>query len=41
MEMRWLGGITDAVNMNLGKLRPAAAHQSQGVGHDWVTEQQW
>ena len=25
MEMRWLGGITDAVNMNLGKLRPAAA----------------
>ena len=41
MEMRWLGGITDAVNMNLGKLWPAAARWSQGVGHDWVTEQQW
>ena len=47
--MRWLDGITDAVNVNLGRLREmvrdreawrAAAHGSQRVRHDYVTEQQ-
>ena len=45
--MRWLNGITDAMNMNLGKLwemiraREANTLQSMGlqrVRHDWVTE---
>ena len=48
-RMRWLDGITDAVNVNLGRLREmvrdreawrAAAHGSQRVRHDYVTEQQ-
>ena len=48
-RMRWLYGITDAMNMNLGKLRGmvrdreawhAAVIGSQRVGHNWVTEQQ-
>ena len=49
-RMRWLDGITDAMNMNLGKLQGmvrdreawhAAVHTGlQRVGHDWVTEQQ-
>ena len=47
-RMRWLGGITDAMNMNLGKLqemvrkRKAWVLQSMGsqrVGHNWRTEQ--
>ena len=47
--MRWLDGITDAMNMNLGKLREMVRDRetgvlqsvgSQRVGHDWVTEQQ-
>ena len=47
--MRYLDGITDAMNMNLGKLeemvrnREAGVLQSMGsqrVRHDWVTEQQ-
>ena len=48
-RMRWLGGITNAMNMNLGKPwevlrdREADVLQSTGsqrVGHNWVTEQQ-
>ena len=44
--MKWLDGITDAMNRNLGKLWEtvrdredwcAAVH---GVGHDWAVEQQ-
>ena len=48
--MRWLEGITDSVDMNLGKLQEMVGDkdnncvlQSMGVqrvGHDWATEQQ-
>ena len=46
-RMRWLDGITSAVNMNLGRLREmvrdpeawcAAVHELQRVGHDWATQ---
>ena len=48
-RMRCLDGITDAVNMNLGKLQEmvrdreawrAAVHGVSKVRHDWVSEQQ-
>ena len=47
--MRWLHGIIDAMDMNLGKLQEmvrdseawcAASTGSQSVEQGWVTEQQ-
>ena len=47
-KMRGLDGITDAMDMNLGKLQETVRDRepgmlqsmgSQSVGHDWVTEQ--
>ena len=45
-RMRWLDSITNAMNMNLGKLqemvrdREAWRGAVRRVGHDWATEQQ-
>ena len=48
-RMRWLGGITDAMNMNLGKLHKMVRERKawvlpsmgwQRVRLNWVTEQQ-
>ena len=44
--MRWLNSITDAMNMNLGKLWEIGrlgvlqSMGSQRVRHDWATKQQ-